>query len=168
MHIRLTKRGDGGVVLRCERADGSCVWQRQGASHARFFAAHDLTHYAIETTLGLAHGFFGLLADGWTFDDFGQPGQRGPLPAEGLAAEFLAGCFDQERATGDEWAAAQLNELGRSHLRDAGYDESAWPVLDEGRLARVRQARDELFARWGALAPDEHLDLEWPASDRAG
>ena len=168
MRIRLTKRGDGGVVLRCERADGSAVWQRRAASDARFFALHDLTHYAIETTLGLSRGFFGLLAEGWTFADFGQPRPRGPLPAQGAAAEFLAGCFDQERATGDEWAIAQLNELGRSYLRDTGYDESEWPVLDEARLARIRQARDELFARWHALAPGEQLTLEWPRADTSG
>jgi len=60
LSIQITKRSDGGGVLRCVRADGSVTWQKQTARHAAFFALHDLTHFAVETTLGYRQGFFGL------------------------------------------------------------------------------------------------------------
>ncbi|MDX1547565.1 MAG: hypothetical protein R3247_11285, partial [Rhodothermales bacterium] len=51
--IRFSRKRDGSTVLRCERADGSVTWQRRTGPTAAFFAAHDLGHYAVETTLGL-------------------------------------------------------------------------------------------------------------------
>ena len=74
--IRLTKRMDGGSVLRCVRADGSVTWQKQDR-HAAFFALHDLTHFAVESTLGFRDGFFGLVAQGWDIDDTTGKGTRG-------------------------------------------------------------------------------------------
>ena len=50
--IRISKRKDGGGVLRCVRADGSETWQKQESRHAAFFALHDLTHFAVESALG--------------------------------------------------------------------------------------------------------------------
>ena len=61
--IQLTKRPDGGAVLRCVRGDGTVTWQRHEGAHGRFFPLHDLTHYAVETTLGFRSGFYGLIAD---------------------------------------------------------------------------------------------------------
>ena len=71
-------------MLRCVRADGSLTWQKQTDRHAAFFALHDLTHFAVETTLGYARGFFGLIAEGWDFEDTGGKGARGPLPPEAI------------------------------------------------------------------------------------
>lgn len=34
------------------------------------FPAHDMTHYAVETTFGYTEGFFGLVADGWDMSDW--------------------------------------------------------------------------------------------------
>ena len=62
--IKFTKRRDGTVISRFERADGTATWQRKDGPQASFFAAHDLTHYALETTLGYRRGFYGLVAEG--------------------------------------------------------------------------------------------------------
>ena len=58
LRIQLTKRGDGDVVLRCIRADGSATWQRHRGRHAGFFPLHDLTHYVVETELRSRRGFY--------------------------------------------------------------------------------------------------------------
>ena len=68
LKIEIVKRPDGAGVLRCTRADGSVSWQKQ-AKHGAHFALHDLTHYAVETTLGCRQGFFGLVSQGWEFNE---------------------------------------------------------------------------------------------------
>src|ERR1700746_2305552 len=97
--IQMTKRTDGGLVLRCVRADGSATWQKQGG-HAAFFALHDLTHFAVESTLGYEQGFFGLIAQGWDIEDTTGKGKHGRLPHEAVEVEHIVGSFDRERASG--------------------------------------------------------------------
>jgi hypothetical protein len=54
-------------------------------------------------------GFYGLLAEGWDFSDFGAPWPRGPLPADAEPAELIVGFLDMERACVTEWPAAEMN-----------------------------------------------------------
>lgn len=95
--IRIKRHADGSASLRCSRADGTATWQRQRGGYALVFPSHDLTYYAVETTLGYAHGFFGLIADGWDISDFSMPWSRGPLPPEALEVELIVGLFESER-----------------------------------------------------------------------
>src|SRR5579864_3783742 len=108
LKIQITKRPDGSGLLRCLRADGSVTWQKQ-ERHAAYFALHDLTHFAVESTLGFRHGFYGLIADGWDVDDTTGNGPRGPLPDEAVEVEYFVGSFDQERAAGTTWTAEEFN-----------------------------------------------------------
>src|SRR5688572_25791237 len=80
--IQITKRTDGGAVLKCIRADGSEVWQKQQGAQAAFFPLHDLTHFAVESTLGIRGAFYGLIADGWSIDDTTGKGTRDAPPPE--------------------------------------------------------------------------------------
>src|SRR6202040_1783149 len=97
MRIQITKRRDGNGVLRCVRSDGSSTWQKQERQGA-FFARHDLTHFAVEWTLGFRQGFYGLIEGGWDVEDTTGQGPRGPLPDEALEVEYIVGCFDAEGA----------------------------------------------------------------------
>ena len=153
--IQLTKRADGGAVLRCVRADGSATWQRHDGHQAAFFPLHDLTHLAVETTLGYRRGFFGLVAEGWDIEETGGKGAAGPLPAEAVAVEHLVGFLDVERATGALWTAADFAE----QLASAGVALARAEPLTDDELARVRERRRELLARWAAVAPGEVLEL---------
>lgn len=164
MRIQWTKRKDGDVVLRCQRPDGSVIWQRQTGRYASFFPLHDLTHYAIETTLALRQGFYGLIASGWTFSDFDKPWPRGRLPLDAAVAEFLVGCFDQERASGVPWTAKQLNESGAAYLAQ-GKRTEAWPVLTDEQLDRVRTTFRRVLARWHAAAAGQTLELSFDFTD---
>src|SRR5690242_2828184 len=110
LRIRFKKNSDGTSSQSCVRADGSVTWQRQHKpAHARFFLVHDLTHYAVETELEFSRGFYGLLAEGWNFTDFGTPWPRGPIPSDADPAELIVGFFDSQRAAGDEWTADEFN-----------------------------------------------------------
>src|SRR6202049_3530197 len=109
--IQITKRSDGGGVLRCVRADGWATWEKQESRHAAFFALHDLTHFAVESTLGFRRGFYGLIAEGWDVEDTTGKGARGPLPEEAVEVEGIVGLFDAERACGAIWTEDEFSEF---------------------------------------------------------
>ena len=160
--IQLTKGVDGGAVLRCIRADGSTTWQRQEGPSAAFFPLHDLTHYAIETELGFASGFYGLVAAGWDIRDTEGKGPRGPLPGEALTVEHLAGMFDLERAGSVVWEAAQLNEEAARYAREGGREPPR--RLTDADLERLRTRLGELFARWAVVPAGLTMELTFHAT----
>ncbi len=158
--IRFSKKRNGATVLSCVRSDGTSTWQRQQGS---FFALHDLTHYAVETTLGLRLGFYGLLASGWDITDFGTPWPRGAIPLDAVEdaalAESVTGMLDMERATGvavstadcNRWVTAQFEQVGMTLHR---------PLTDVA-LAQIRSRFAELAARWQVLPPGDSLELSF-------
>lgn len=154
MLIRLLKKRDGTNVLSCVRADGTSTWQHQRGD---FFAPHDLTHFAIETTLGLQHAFYGLLASGWDMTDFGAPWPRGPLPPDALWTEHLAGGFDVERASGVQTNADELNAWLVTAFANNGV--VLHRAVTEEELARIRVTAQSLIAQWRAVARGKALEL---------
>jgi hypothetical protein len=166
MKIRIAKRADGGSVLTCTRADGSVTWQRQRGKNAVFFPVHDLTHYAVEATLGNDHGFYGLVAKGWDIGDFGSPWPRGPMPDDALTSELIVGFLDGERACGAQWTAADLNEKAELYNVEHGRTLS-WTALTDDDLTRVRAAARQLIARWRALDAGEAIELAFDMSPRS-
>ena len=157
MIIRIKKSADGRTALSCTRADGTTTWQRQEGGQARFFPRHDLTHYAVETTLGIDTGFYALVAAGWDLSDFGTPWPRGRIPAEANLAERIVGFLDRERASGERRTVADLNK----DLADS-CGENSLPApreITEEDLSNIRRKRAEVFAQWDAVAPGAALEL---------
>lgn len=160
LRIRLKCHPDGSASLTCTRSDGSTTWQRQNGSTALALPAHDLTHYAVETTLRYRQGFYGLVADGWNVEDFSAPWSRGPIPMAALEVELIVGFFDAERRSGERWTAEEFNAHAEKFVagsRSSGKVPA--PVLSDDDIARVRATRDALLARWFALQPGESLEL---------
>ena len=157
MKIRFVKKRDDAAALACVRADGTSTWQRQ---RGHFFVMHDLTHYAVETTLGLANGFFGLLAQGWNISDFGTPWPRGPIPQEAAKdaglAEMVTGFLDMERATGVTLDIEDLN----GWLAQAGLKLSE-PLTDM-TLTQIRTRFAKLRERWAIVPVGKALELRFP------
>ena len=153
MLVEITKRADGAGVLRCTRDDGSLTWQKQTDRHAWFFALHDLTHFAVETALGVRRGFFGLVAEGWEIEDTTGKGARGPLPEDATSIERLVGLFDSELASGAMWTLEEFQEFGGPAARSLTLEQ----------IAAIRERRGELFQRWSAVPVGEALRLEFPA-----
>jgi hypothetical protein len=158
--IRLSRRPDGAVIFELRRADGTTTWQKRTGPTAEFFAVHDLTHYAVETTLGYRGAFYGLVAGGWDLSDFGSPWRRGPLPTEALAAEVIVGCFDTQRAAHERLSASQCNTAAQSYF-DARRSPSPVQVSDE-ELDRVRSLLSDLVWRWHAATAGDSLELSFP------
>lgn len=152
MQVQITKKADGSGVLRCVRDDGSVTWQKQTERHAAYFALHDLTHFAVETTLGYRRGFFGLIAEGWEIEDTTGKGARGPLPPEAGQAEVIVGLFSAEHASGAIWTVDEFNEFGAG----AGARK-----LTFAEIVQVKKKRSELFQQWSAVAPGATLELHF-------
>ena len=155
--IRIKKGADGRTSLSCTRADGTTTWQRQEGQQAAFFPRHDLTHYAVETALAQRQGFYGLVAAGWDFSDFGSPWPRGKLPAEANISEIIVGLFDLERTTGERITAEEVNTRVAEYCVEAGLPKQR--EFTEEDLNCVRQKRAELFAKWEAVLPGEALEI---------
>lgn len=161
LRVELTRRTDGGAVLRCVRRDGSVTWQKQAGVHAEFFPGHDLTHFAVESELGTTAAFYGLIADGWDIDETTGKGARGPLPPEAVVVEHIVGLLDVERGSGHLLSGAEL----RSALDKKGFGA---PLPNDAALARIRARRSDLLRRWQALPAGATLDLTFnPPGDRA-
>lgn len=164
--ITLKRHPDGSASLACTRPDGTTTWQRQTGQLAHFFPQHDLTHYAVETTLGFRRGFYGLIADGWDIGDFAAPWPRGPMPPEGGQVELIVGFFDAERAAGAPMTAAEFREhaarfIAAREAKRPGVEIAAPRALSDEELQRVRARRAELLARWFAVREGDALELEF-------
>lgn len=161
--IRLKHHADGAVSLTCTRADGSTTWQRFEGPTAMVFPGHDLTHYAVETTLGFRHGFYGLLADGWAIQDFAKPWPRGEIPAEAREVELIVGFFDSERRQGASWTASDFAGHAELFVGAALAKGKAVPPrarhLTDADIDAVRRCRDTLLSRWHATPVDGTLEL---------
>jgi hypothetical protein len=157
LHVQLTKKTDGSVVLRCTRRDGSVTWQRYD-KHSGFYPFHDLRHFAVETVLSCRSGFYGLLADGWDIADTGGKGARGKLLPASILVEHIVGLLDRELAGGSSpMAAAEFNAQLDQML---GSDPSRSPI-NETQLAAIRNRTDELHKQWVALTPGATLTLDF-------
>jgi len=158
--IRLKRHADGSASITLTRGDGTVTWQRQSGSLALVFPSHDLTHYAVEQTMGYGSAFYGLVADGWDIPDFGTPWPRGPIPDEAREAEMVVGLFDGMRRDRGDWSAATLNTLLAELVASSKYAHSLVPRrLSDEDVARVRARRDALLDQWAATAQGSSLEL---------
>jgi hypothetical protein len=166
MLVRLKRHPDGSASLTCVRDDGTSTWQRQNGSLGSVFPPHDLTHYAVETTLGYARGFYGLIAEGWDIGDFAPPWPRGPIPVEAREVELIVGFFDTERRSFARMTDAEFNEHAERYgaaqrsLKPGSLGDA--PRLTTEQIDSVRSARSDLFRRWAAIGAGEALELPFP------
>ena len=169
MLIRM-KKTDGGVVMTCLREGHAPEIQR--TAHDGYFALHDLLHYAVETALGFDEAFLGLIAAGWSFENFTRrddPRYRA-LPPQALAAEHIVNIFslalrqalpqDQELA---ELLTEEINRDLAAAMRDSGI---AAPKLSPREVAAICNTFGELSLRWAALPMGDGLELTFPQPQR--
>jgi hypothetical protein len=157
MRVQFTKRNDGGVVLQFIRLDGSTTWRRYD-KHGVFFSYHDLTHFAVETSLGFQQGFYGLIAGGWDIADTEGKGTRGKPPIEAGLVEYIVGLFSAERVGG---SAPLTAEEFNKQLRDMVTPHHI-PVDREftgTELAMTRNLIRDLYDRWSCVPQGSRFEL---------
>ncbi|HVK02886.1 MAG TPA: hypothetical protein VM490_05400 [Armatimonadaceae bacterium] len=175
MRIRFTRGRGKPDTLTCFRDDGTATWT---SLYPGFGAAHDLAHFAVETTLGYRNAFFGLLASGRTIQSFEEKDERNrsahPLEPEAGWSEYLAGALQSEDAGGYRLDAATMLEQMKTHVASRRKVGSAFAAsspegvgftfpeeLTDAQLDSARTLWHELLARWDAVPPDGHLELEF-------
>lgn len=149
--VRISKGKDARDLLVCEREDGTSTWHRVSDG----MPVHDLTHLAVESTLGLADAFYGLVADGWDIESFAVPGASRRLPGIALWTEVVVFLLQTEFANGILQDPASFNGTlaaigGAKHL---SYSRHLSPEELETIRGRVRGWCDE----WSALEPGGEL-----------
>src|SRR5262245_29535200 len=148
-------RRRGRPQVRARRWHGDV--EKQQGHQAAIFPLHDLTHFAVETELGIRSAFYGLIASGWSIDDTGARGVAAKLPPDAIFVENVVGTFDSERASGSRWTAEEFNDSTARFAANGG--RPAPRKLSEDELTRIRKRRAELFAEWSALAAGSTLEL---------
>ena len=123
-----------------------CAWVAAPPKRKRFQGTtmasgrdlpHDLAQFVVEATLGLPHGFWGLLANGATFRSVA--GRRRTQPGQHLIRVHRKALHATEH-------------LANAHV-------TAWRT---GGSTPARSALDAMHDRWRALPVGEELCVNWP------
>jgi hypothetical protein len=166
MRIRITK-GAGADRVTLERADGSRAefgFPKKGPY------PHDAYHFFVERELGMAAGFWGLVAGGMAPDNVQTmalagghaSAKRAGVPDAGLVqliqAERLVECFEAASWGGgaDDASIMAMAEPGWT----AGHVPPPEGVSD--KLGAIRAGLDPFLAAWEALPEGGALTLDWP------
>jgi hypothetical protein len=158
LSLRLTKRAGEEYILTCVRPDGTVARQHYRGATARFFPRHDLAHYAVETELALARGFYGMVASGWSLGDFGAPWPRGPMPEDMDPVEQIVGLLDRETGRQAPFRADDFKSMLAKYAAEHPLARRV-PELTNARLDKIRAQIEELYARWRALPVDATMEL---------
>jgi hypothetical protein len=123
-----------------------------------FYVFHDLIHYAVEKTLSIQQGFYGMLKSGVSIHDFSGPrDQRPVLGRDAVMAETLVSVFQHEAFQG---VLDDFNEAWIANQQLMGVQQLFAP-LDEQILATIRQTVGDLIERWENTPVDGSLTLQF-------
>jgi hypothetical protein len=165
MRITLTK-GDKADHIAIERADGT----RAGFDFPKKGPVpHDAFHFFVERELGMARGFWGLVAGGMDPQAVGlmaadaghASAKRARVPdahiVELLQAERLVECFEAE-----SWSGGS-DDAGIMAMAEPGWAAShvAAPDGVRAHLGAIRSNLAEFSESWRRLSPREAITLEW-------
>ena len=166
MQITIT-RGASADTIALERADGSRAtfgFPKKGPY------PHDAYHFFVESELGMAAGFWGLVAGGMAPDEVQAlalagghaSAKRADLPdpaiVELIQAERLVECFEAASWGGGADDASILA------MAKPGWAASHVPPPEgvTDKLGAIRAGLDPFLAEWSALPEGGALTLEWP------
>jgi hypothetical protein len=165
MQIAITKQRDHDriVVIRADGTGAETTFPKKGT------VPHDAVHWFVERELGLAHGFWGMVAAGRHPEEISEiakaaghaSAKRAQLPGativELLQAERLVECFEA-----DLWSpggtAEALIDLARTAC---GYSHVPLPALDPARVEAIRRGLGKFAQDWIAAPLGHVARLEW-------
>jgi hypothetical protein len=151
MNIKISKRGRRNE-MHCVRLDGSYEVADLGPG----LPHHDLAHFVVERQWNLRQGFYGNIADGYTFAQLSDKEVIKRLGSQSAQAEVLA------RALGSLFTGACTEEQF-APLVNTELEQWQVPVVPVNP-ATVRSAAAEfasLVARFEALRQGESLELRF-------
>ena len=165
--LRFHRRPDTDAQLLLVREDGTFSAGAIGPAGG-YGAVHDLAHYVVEHTLGLAEGFLGLVASGWEIADFEVKGTARRLPLDAMLAEMMAGELSREEMLGQPSSAEDFAWGVEAWLKQARPNQAPPPPVSPDTLAAMRAELAALRERWRAVPPGASLELSFTTSRRSG
>ncbi|MHB8636507.1 MAG: hypothetical protein ACYC96_08545 [Fimbriimonadaceae bacterium] len=163
MLIKFSKHANRPPTLNCIREDGTATWFTASAANSDYFVAHDLLHYAVESSLGYTSAFFGMVAAGRDLNDFGSTNGVAdvrPISLEAADAERIVGFVQVMSASG----ATPLYETVTDAWRTSDVQEASLePPLTEAQLTDICALWSKLMGRWQTTEVPGVLELSFPA-----
>ncbi len=167
MDVTITKgMADDQIVI--VRADGSKAETRFPKKGP---VPHDAVHFIVEETLGLTHGFWGMIASGISPDEVQElakaaghaSAKRAELPDASIVMLLQAERI-VESVEAALWSGG-TDVDGTRHLAESGCAASHVPVpdLDDGRVAAMLARARALLADWGPAPVGHQLQFRWRA-----
>lgn len=155
MLIQFKKNTGKAHSIKYIREDGSETWMMAET----FFILHDLSHFAIEKTLGFTTAFNGMIKAGMDIRDFENREKRKAMiiTTEAMYAENMANLFLMELAQGN---LEDFNAVQQDSFRSAG---AAFPELHltATQINSIRDLLKELVTRWKEMPAGESLELSF-------
>ena len=136
------------------RSNGAKTWMNADD----FFIAHDLSHYAIEKTLGYKTAFYGMINSGIELTDFLDKEKRNAMDFtdEAMYAESMANLFLIDNKQGK---IENFNQLQQEALQ-TGFPKAKLLHLSEEQIDAIRNYLSQLLVQWSYLSSGESLQLE--------
>ena len=155
LEIKIKKGRDGRSVLTCTRPDGSTTW-----SHVSdYFPVHDMSHFVVESTLGIRNGFYSLILDGWNMEDFNVKGISKTIPVEANLVEAIVGRLQRDLMPGSDFTAESFNAEVLAVLEGIGNPSRRSVTEEELSMMRVRLR--ELLQEYKSIPPGESITLNF-------
>lgn len=165
MDIRFTKgpQADIIAIVRDNGTTADFTFPKKGP------VPHDVFHVIVESELGLARGFWGMIADGADPQAVGaiaaagghasakRAGTPDPAIVELIQAERLVECFEAE-----SWSQGADND-GIRLMAAAGWNASKVPPLElpDAALGRIRKRIAAFSQGWQVLTTGGTMALPW-------
>jgi hypothetical protein len=163
--FRIKKRADADAQLILVREDGSQTYGPFGPADG-YGPVHDLTHYVIESTLGLGDGFLGLVAGGWEIKDFEVKGMSKRLSAEAYFAENAAGELSRQLLMRQVSTVEDFLWVLDTQMAKAGSDYRRPEITQQQFDVIVERIRFE-WTKWRELPPNGTIELPFSVERRS-
>jgi hypothetical protein len=150
MRAAFRRTGEARDRVEVTRDDGGFVrwdWPSAGTN-----PPHDLVHHVVEMSLGIADGFWGLIAAGAHPDDFVADDRASLRQAEAIAGALATAMVSPDISDAD--VVADIDRLAQ--MADVPVPEG----LTEPRIRQLRLSVALASRRWAALSPGEAVVVE--------
>ena len=155
MQILFKKEAGKPHSMRYVRDNGSVAWQRCDD----YLIQHDLTHFAVETTMNWRDGFYGMIARGVEITDFEKPKSEKPaIPREAAYAEAMANALQRELSAAQNFDTQNFDESFAVNLGTMKI-EPPFVGISEEKINVVRAKIRRLWHVWQNLPIGETLEL---------
>lgn len=158
MQFDITKNEGKPHVISYTRDNGTVTWMHSDD----YFVRHDLSHYAIESTMPYRTAFNGMINNGMDIKDFENREKRAliPITAEAAYAENMANLFLQEIWQGE---FDDFNKIQQGTFATSVNGRFPLTTLPQEKIDAVRCRLRELLQRWDELPAGETLTLTFPS-----